>query len=102
MNGRSSEYLFINPQINPHNPSDIRPISMYQLRKMCGSLGRVVKFKDLTPSTLRFTCGHLLIKHGLSEEEASIILNHRTDAGTVLYEQRNIDSILEKKNIANI
>ena len=101
-NNRETDYLFINPQVIPTNKTRISPLSKLQVHKLCKSIGRVVDLQDFTPNGLRFTCGHLLVNGGLTVEEASVILNHKTDAGSVLYEQKNMELIINKKNKAGI
>ena len=65
---------------------------------ICKTIANVLKLDVFTPNGFRFTCGNLLVNGGMTVEEASIVLNHRTDAGSVLYEQKNMELIISKKN----
>lgn len=51
----------------------------------------------LSTFNIRATGARLLVKNGMKKKDVSLLFNHKTDAGSFLYKNFNIETLLEKK-----
>lgn len=98
--GTAFEYVFrkIKVGTNAKKQKD-EQITFKDLRRTVKMIQKLTNVKkELNLNVFRFTCGRLLVEGGMSIEDASFILNHKTDAGSVIYENADIERIIKLKD----
>lgn len=94
------DYIFIQRTVNiKNNP---RQIECKEIRKYVDYIGNFFGIENFTPNDLRRTFAYILVENGMTKEEVSILLNYRCDKASSMYEQCDIDRILEKRNSIKI